>query len=511
MATGLKQELRQGQSLVMTQQLQQAIKLLQLSNLELSHFVEQEVEKNPFLELEDPSAPPADGNEADASPSVGENLGEVMSVDRRLAVTRDLTPSEGEQTGDSDRAGFEGEPTVSESTERRDEATNSARSSSTGQGGRSDFSTDQFESRVSNPISLREHLLEQLGVTIDDAAHRLIAQYLIDTLDDAGYLTEPIDQVAERLGSTTDEIEETLEILTAFDPPGVFARDLGDCLAIQLRERDRFDPAMAAFTANLHLLADGKFDELRRICGIDDEDLSDMVAEIRTLDPKPGLAFQDAPVEVVVPDVFIRRRTDGTWAIELNSDTLPKVLIDRIYYAEISGTARKGDDKAYLSECLSTANWLVKALDQRARTILKVATELVRQQENFFLYGVSHLRPLNLRQIADEIDMHESTVSRVTSNKYLSCTRGTFELKYFFSSSISGTDGGAAHSSESVRHKIRALIDSEEPKAILSDDKIVTLLKAADIDIARRTVAKYRESMSIPSSVQRRRLKSRGA
>ena len=511
MAPGLKQEMRQGQSLVMTQQLQQAIKLLQLSNLELTRFVEEEVEKNPFLELEDRSTPSAESGESNVKTSAGENLGEVMLVDRRLSVTRDMTPSEGEQTGDSDSAGFEGVQTVSESTERRDEATNSAWSSSTGQGGSSDFNTSQFESRVSKPTSLREHLFEQLGVMNADPAYRLIAQYLIDTLDDAGYLTEPLDQVAERLGSSVEEIEGTLETLATFDPPGVFARDLGDCLAIQLREQDRFDPAMAAFTENLNLLAEGRFDELKRVCGIDEEDLSDMIAEIRTLDPKPGLVFQVGPVEVVVPDVFIRRRADETWAIELNSDTLPRALVNRVYYAEISSAARKGDDKAYLSECLNTANWLIKALDQRARTILKVATELVRQQENFFLYGVSHLRPLNLRQIADEIDMHESSVSRVTSNKYLSCTRGTFELKYFFSSSISGMAGGAAHSSESVRHRIKALIDSEEPKAILSDDKIVTLLKAYDIDIARRTVAKYREAMSIPSSVHRRRLKSRGA
>lgn len=508
MATGLKQEMRQGQSLVMTQQLQQAIKLLQLSNIELSQFVIQEVEKNPFLEMEDPSAEVPDAGDAGDAPSVADRVGDVMSVDRQLSVTRDLPAASDEQAGDADPSDIDVVASASDDALRRESAESQPWSGPGTQGAGGEQMPDQFETRVSKPISLREHLLEQMGVTDLEAGQRLISQYLIDTLDESGYLADSTDAIAERLGCEVSEIDDALAVLSRFDPPGVFARDLADCLAIQLRELDRLDPAMAILVENLGLLADGKIDQLRDLCGVDQEDLRDMVDEIKALNPKPGMAFQDAPVAVLVPDVFVRRAEDGTWSIELNSDTLPKVLVNRVYYTEISVSARKGEDKAYLSECLNNANWLVKAMDQRAQTILKVATELVVQQENFFLYGVSHLKPLNLRQIADEIEMHESTVSRVTSNKYLSCARGNFELKYFFTSAISSTDGGDAHSAESVRHRIKALIDSEDAKAILSDDKIVALLKFEEIDIARRTVAKYREAMNIPSSVQRRRKKS---
>lgn len=510
MATGLKQEMRQGQSLVMTQQLQQAIKLLQLSNIELSQFVVQEVEKNPFLDVEEPSAEPGDTEdvEAEGASSVADKLGDVMSVDRQLTGTRDLTSATDDQAADADPADIESAAGASEVAMQRASAESSPWSGPGTQGASGEQMPDQFETRVSKPVTLRDHLIEQMHLSALDSGQRLISQYLIDTLDESGYLTESTEAIAERLGCSESEIDETLAVLNRFDPPGVFAHDLSDCLAIQLRERDRFDPAMAVLVENLDLLADRKIDQLRALCGVDQEDLVEMIEEIKALNPKPGSAFQDAPVAVVVPDVFIRRGADGIWAVELNSDTLPKVLVNRIYYTEISSTARKGEDKAYLSECLNNANWLVKALDQRAQTILKVATELVVQQENFFLYGVSHLKPLNLRQIADEIEMHESTVSRVTSNKYLSCARGSFELKYFFTSAISATGGGEAHSAESVRHRIKALIDSESPTAILSDDKLVALLKSEDIDIARRTVAKYREAMNIRSSVQRRRLKS---
>ncbi len=508
MATGLRQEMRQGQSLVMTQQLQQAIKLLQLSNIELSQFVVEEVEKNPFLDLEEPAAEPSDTADREDRPSLTDRLGDVMSVDRQLSGTREMSSASDDQAGDADPSDIETTASASEAAMRREAAERLPWSGPGTQGPSGEQMPDQFETRVSKPVSLREHLMEQMGVSALDPAQRLISQYLIDTLDEAGYLADSTEAIAERLGCAEAEIDEVLEVISRFDPPGVFARDLADCLAIQLRERDRLDPAMAVFVENLGLLADRKIDELRSLCEVDQEDLREMIEEIRALNPKPGSAFQNAPVAVVVPDVFVRRGADGIWVVELNTDTLPKVLVNRVYYAEISGAARKGEDKAYLSECLNNANWLVKALDQRAQTILKVASELVIQQENFFLYGVSHLRPLNLRQIADEIEMHESTVSRVTSNKYLSCARGNFDLKYFFTSAISSTEGGDAHSAESVRHRIKAVIDSESPKAILSDDKIVTLLKSENIDIARRTVAKYREAMRIPSSVQRRRLKS---
>jgi RNA polymerase sigma-54 factor len=334
----------------------------------------------------------------------------------------------------------------------------------------------------------------------------MIGQYLIDLVDEAGYLTGDLSLVAEKLGAPFAEVEGVVAILQGFDPPGVCARNLTECLAIQLKERNRFDPAMRALVAHLDLLAKRDLAALRRICGVGEEDLTDMIGEIRKLNPKPGLAFGSTLVQPIVPDVFVRPGPNG-FIIELNSDTLPKVLVNQSYHAEIARTAKNEKDKTYLADCLQTATWLLRALDQRAKTILKVSTEIVRQQDAFFVYGVQHLRPLNLKTIADAIDMHESTVSRVTANKYMATTRGIFELKYFFTSAIASADGGEAHSAEAVRHRIRQLIDAESPEKVLSDDTIVEKLREAGIDIARRTVAKYREAMRIASSVQRRREK----
>jgi RNA polymerase sigma-54 factor len=326
-------------------------------------------------------------------------------------------------------------------------------------------------------------------------------------VDDTGYLVGDLASVAEKLGTTLPEVEAALAVLQGFDPLGVCARNLAECLAIQLRERDRFDPAMQALVGRLDLLAKHDLAALRRICGVGDDDLIDMIAEIRRLNPKPGLAFGTTMVQPIVPDVYVRPGPDGGFVVELNSDTLPKVLVNQRYQAELSKTAANESAKSYLAENLQSATWLIRALDQRAKTILKVATEIVKQQDAFFVHGVRHLRPLNLKTIADAISMHESTVSRVTANKYIATSRGIFELKYFFTSSIASADGGEAHSAEAVRYRIKVLIDAENAGNVLSDDSIVEQLRQAGIDIARRTVAKYREAMRIPSSVQRRRAK----
>jgi RNA polymerase sigma-54 factor len=268
---------------------------------------------------------------------------------------------------------------------------------------------------------------------------------------------------------------------------------------------------MRALVEHLDLLARRDLAALRRLCGVNDEDLADMIGEIRNLNPKPGLAFGATVVQPIVPDVMVRPAPDGTWQVELNSETLPKVLINQRYYAQVSKGTRSDKEKSYIAECMQTATWLVRALDQRAKTILKVSSEIVRQQDAFFANGVQHLRPLNLKTIADAIAMHESTVSRVTANKYMATARGIFELKYFFTSAIAAADGGEAHSAEAVRHRIRQLIDNETAGDVLSDDTIVEKLREAGVDIARRTVAKYREAMRIPSSVQRRREKQAAA
>jgi RNA polymerase sigma-54 factor len=302
-------------------------------------------------------------------------------------------------------------------------------------------------------------------------------------------------------------VERVLALVQGFDPPGIGARNLAECLSLQLRELDRYDPAMQALVSRLDLVARRDMAALKRICGVDEEDIVDMIAELRRLDPKPGRAFGGSPVQVLVPDVFVRSAPDGSWLVDLNPDTLPRVLMNQTYYTRVSRAARSEGDKAFVAECLQTANWLTRSLEQRARTILKVAAEIVRQQDGFFAHGVSHLRPLNLKTVADAIGMHESTVSRVTSNKSIGSARGVLEMKYFFTASIPGMAGADAHSSEAVRWRIKQLIDGEG-RDILSDDALVQKLKVEGIDIARRTVAKYRESLRIPSSIERRREKA---
>ncbi|MBV9419369.1 MAG: RNA polymerase factor sigma-54, partial [Alphaproteobacteria bacterium] len=375
-------------------------------------------------------------------------------------------------------------------------------------GGSFDGDEDMLESTVADGGTLKDHLLDQLTIAALAPDARMICLQLIDAIDEAGYCRADLPEMAERLGIELSAVEDVLKVLQGFDPVGVGARDLAECLALQLKAQNRFDPAIAALLTRLDLVARRDLNALSQLCGVDHEDVTDMIAEIRGLTPKPGLAFGSDPVQPVVPDVFVRVGADGGWAIELNSDTLPRLLVNSRYYTQVSKGARDKDSKNYLTDCLNNANWLVKSLDQRARTILKVASEIVRQQDGFLTYGVRHLRPLNLRTIADAIGMHESTVSRVTSNKYIATPRGLFELKYFFTASIQAVNGQEAHSAEAVRDRIREMIENERPIEILSDDRIVSLLTADGVNIARRTVAKYREAMRIPSSVERRRLKA---
>jgi RNA polymerase sigma-54 factor len=500
MALSQRLEIRQSHALVMTPQLMQAIKLLELSNLELTNYVEKELERNPLLEHAGEGEPAASGPASDPTPVTegpqsAWTQGNISRSDetrkRSVADLDDVPPADANAA--TSRSNGEDVPRYSEW-------------SGVGHGGR-DGEDYNLEAFVSAETKLADHLAEQLFLAVADPARRMIGQYLIDLVDESGYLSGDLAVVAEKLGTSGAEVGAVLSILQGFDPPGVCARNLTECLAIQLRERDRFDPAMQTLVEHLGLLAKRELSSLRKICAVSEEDLADMIVEIRQLNPKPGLAFGSVTVQPIVPDVFVRSGPERGYIIELNSDTLPKVLVNQQYHAEIVKSARSDKDKTYLADCLQTATWLVRALDQRAKTILKVATEIVRQQDGFFARGVQHLRPLNLRTIADAIGMHESTVSRVTANKYMATNRGIFELKYFFTSAIAAADGGEAHSAEAVRHRIRQLINDEAPEHVLSDDTIVEKLHAAGIDIARRTVAKYRESMRIPSSVQRRREK----
>ncbi len=518
MALSQRLEFRQSQSLVMTPQLMQAIKLLQLSNLDLAQFVEEELERNPLLERgSEANEPPVAGEPVPEPADYGEDTGsaevefsgadnagdgfEPMPEDWMSGSLGSRT--EIEQTLDTGLDNvFTEEPAEAAARNAQDAAPTAYTEWGGGASSDEDYNLEAF---VAAETTLSDHLAEQLAVAFAAPAQRMIGKYLIDLVDDAGYLPADLGGAAERLGITPSEVENVLAVMQKFDPPGVFARSLSECLAIQLRELDRFDPAMQALVEHLDLLAKRDFAGLRKLCGVDDDDILDMIAEIRRLDPKPGLRFGTTRAQTVVPDVYVRPGPDGGWHVELNSDTLPRVLVNQVYYSQLSKTIRKSEEKSYFSDCLQNATWLVRALDQRARTILKVATEIVRQQDGFFTHGVAHLRPLNLKAVADAIQMHESTVSRVTANKYMATNRGTFELKYFFTASIASADGGEAHSAEAVRHHIKRLIDAEDPSAILSDDTIVERLREAGIEIARRTVAKYREAMRIPSSVQRRR------
>jgi len=520
MALTQRLEFRQSQSLVMTPQLMQAIKLLQLSNLDLSAFVEDELERNPLLERagDGPETPVAgepaprdaglsEGDEG-ASASFGDDGERGGGMDGEPAseewMSSDLgTRTDIEQTFDSGLENvFPEEPAEAAARTAQDAAPTAFTEWG---GGASNDDGYNLEAFVAAEVTLGDHLAEQLAVAFTAPAQRMIGQYLIDLVDEAGYLPADLGDVGDKLGAGANDVAAVLATLQTFDPPGICARNLSECLAIQLRDKDRYDPAMQALVEHLELLAKRDIAALRKICGVDDEDLAEMIGEIRHLDPKPGLRFGTARTQTVVPDVYVRPGPDGGWLVELNSDTLPRVLVNQTYYAELSKTIRKDGDKSYFADCLQNATWLVRALDQRARTILKVATEIVRQQDGFFTSGVTHLRPLNLKVVADAIQMHESTVSRVTANKYMATNRGIFELKYFFTASIASADGGDAHSAEAVRHHIKQLIDAESPSAILSDDTIVERLREAGIDIARRTVAKYREALRIPSSVQRRR------
>ena len=483
-------EARQGQGLVMTPQLQQAIKLLQLNNMELTEFVEEELERNPLLERDERSesavAPDREANDA-AAP------GDELSFD---------APGKADEAFDADTEAMYSD---SKADLQGTDAGPSMDWSRAGSGG--SFNSEEFDpsQNATKDKTLREHMHDQLSDLALCAQDRMIAAHMIDLAEEDGYLRADLDETASRLGVTRSEVEAILDRLQQFEPVGVMARSLQECLALQLKDRNRLDPAMAALVDHLPLLAKHDYDGLKAICEVDGEDLTDMIEELKGLTPKPGAGFGGDGARAVEADVTVRETPDGGWAVELNTETLPRVLMSNRYAAQISKAARTDAEKEFITECSHNASWLVKSLDQRARTILKVSSEIVRQQDAFFAKGVAWLRPLNLKTVADAVGMHESTVSRVTSNKYMATPRGLFELKYFFTSAIASADGGEAYSAEAVRYRIKSMIDAETLDDVMSDDRIVERLHADGVEIARRTVAKYREAMNIPSSVQRRR------
>lgn len=526
MALSPKLDLRQSQTLVMTPLLMQSIRLLQLTHIELDQFIEQEIEKNPLLEREEAHGEDSSFDERGFNANRGS--GEESDFGRNNASS-DTESREDRSLSDdqSDHWLVSGESTSSSSMSDTFDSSlenifpddpgthdfiagNLAAQwkSSSGDGyvstGGENYNLEQV---TAAPLTLRDHVGEQIIFAFENAADRLIAAELADCLDEAGYFRADVGEIAERLGVTASHVEKLILIMQGFEPAGLFARNLAECLALQLRARNRLSAAMATLLDNLELLAKRDFHSLKKLCHVGDAEIIEMLRQIQVLDPKPGTAFSSGIADSIVPDVQVSQAPDGSWQIELNPDALPRVLVNNSYHTTIMKGSASSSEKAFLSECLQNANWLTRSLDQRAQTILKVASEIVRQQEQFLLHGVTHLKPLNLRNVADAIGMHESTVSRVTANKYMLTRRGVFELRYFFNAAIAGTEGEEQHSSQSVRHQIKRLIDAERPDAILSDDTIVDMLKTQNIDIARRTVAKYREAMNIASSVQRRREK----
>ena len=481
MALGPRLDLRQSQSLVMTPQLQQAIKLLALSNLEIETFVGEALESNPLLEMgevrrEAGEDAPAEPQEHDSAPDMdGDSALDIADH----ALDPEAAPGD---MGDWSRGDI-------------------------GSAGSAEL--PDLENRSSSGPSLADHLTEQVGAVAHDTREALIALRIIGDLDEAGYLPTGLLVIAEELGVPLAEVERALATVQSLDPTGVGARSLSECLALQAREADRYDPCMARLIDNLHLVAAGDIGRLKRMCEVDDEDFADMLAELRSYDPKPGLAHAGGDEGAVVPDVLVTPSADG-WDIRLNEASLPRLVVNREYYLELKGGARDKASQSWLNEQLGEADWLIRALDQRQKTILKTSAEIVKRQERFFREGVTAMRPLTLREVAEKIEMHESTVSRVTSNKYLSCPRGTFELKYFFSSGVAAADGEGA-SAEAIKARIRALCDAEDPKKVLSDEALAGLLKQEGYDLARRTVAKYREAIGIGSSAQRRRQKKLAA
>lgn len=494
---GMKQEFRQAQTLVMTQQLQQSIKLLQLSAAELNEFIDEELEKNPLLSKEG-----AEG-EAEAPEDTEEASSGGGDEDERRGDTQELTVSDSDYSVNEDLVGD------SYGDEWSEGEVSHISAGAQGSSGSYDEDGEGYgiESASAREKTLREHLLEQIRMDITDRAQLLIAEKLTDMLDESGYLREDTATLASTLGAESKEIEAVIERLQQLEPVGVFARSLTECLRLQLRDMNRLDPCMEVFLDNIEMMGSGDLAGLRKKCSADAEDFAQMIADIRRCNPKPGLGFAAEDVQAVIPDVIVRRAKGGGWHLELNPEAMPRVLINRQYAANVGARAGDKEAKKFVSEQMANANWLVKALDQRANTILKVATEIVKQQDRFLQHGIRFLKPLVLKDIAAAVGMHESTISRVTTSKFMATPRGTLELKFFFTSSINAGTGANDFSSKTVQYYIKELINGEEPRDILSDDAIVKRLKDRNIDVARRTVTKYREEMNIPSSVVRRRQK----
>lgn len=449
---------QQKQSLSITGQVIQSIRLLQFGNHELEEFLREQADNNPLIRV-------AGG---------GRDLQNHGSVSRVPAQDRVGCPSGASHLSMAGAAGDLPGP-------------------------------DQY---IEARVSLREHLNAQVSLVLDAPVDRLIAREIVDSLEPDGYFRRDPNEMADLMGIPVERILTALEAVQGCEPTGVAARDLAECLSLQLAERDGLTPPMCALLENLDLLGDYKIEALTRICGVDATGVMDLVRRIRELDPRPGRQFDTDPVMLALPDIHVEMAGDGKLTVELNTEVMPRVLIDREYYAKVSARIDGKVDQRFMVDSMRNANWLARTVDQRARTILRVATEIVTRQRDFFRYGAGSLKPLSLKDIATELDLHESTVCRAVADKYMMTPRGMFELKFFFTNALGVVGGDDTLSVETVRHRIRQLVEAEAPTDILSDQAIMDTLRSEGIDIARRTVAKYREMMDIPTSRKRKRLKA---
>lgn len=487
MALTPKLEIRQSQSLLMTPQLRQAINLLQMSNLELSEVIEQELGKNPLLEREDDTS----RDDEPLPRTINDDGAAAEQTEEEFAPDNIDYDSNFDDFG-SDSAGYE-------------ETGYDWADYNRGKNPHLDEDFDYCEKKLAGTTSVYTLIEQQIDLSFISPRHKIIARLLSEGLDDAGYFRGNTSDIAKRLRASENEVREVLQKMKSFEPDGLFAEDLKECLAIQLRDKNRCDPAMARLLENLELLAERRLKELQKICGVDTEDLNGMIAELKALNPKPLAEYNNDITSYIIPDVFVKRNAAGDYRIELNNMSLPRLLINRAYYTEI--IRRDKSSRRFLKENLSHANFLIKAMHQRADTILRVSEEIVKRQLDFFEKGIDYLKPLNLRDVAYSLEMHESTVSRVTNRKYMHTPRGIFELKFFFSQAAGSYIGNEDTSTLAIKHKIRQLIEAETPDNILSDDNIVSLLANEGVKIARRTVAKYREALKLPTSAERKRQK----
>jgi len=469
----------QRQGLTLTAQVQQAIKLLQMTNLEVNEYIEENFAVNPFVELNDKIA-------REKKPSASDARAETLSTAKALEDTpfgteKQKTKTEIEnqfETGDS----FKTKSTVSKE--------------------QSDF--DPVQLLKSHDKSLYVHCgdyIESLGFTQQE---QIVAYKFLEELAPTGWVDVPAKNVAIQTSVDLNVVEDVLDTLQMIEPAGLFARTLAECLKLQAKDKALLDEMLESILDNLHLLGSGKFDLLKRRCGCNDEELAEKLRVIKSFDPKPGLQFSSEAINIREPDLKITKRDDG-WLVTLNKSTLPSVIIDKTYAKTVRKSKMDAEQKEFIKEKIAEANWLKNALQKRNDTMLRVGAEIAKRQTAFLEKGPSYIQPMILRDVAEAVDMHESTISRVTTGSLMETPQGTLELKSFFSVSLQLNDDQSSQSSAAVKFKIRKLIENEQPRSPISDDEIVETLKSSGINVARRTVAKYRKVQNIPASFMRKR------